>query len=325
MKSYSSLFAKHIRGFIEHKRSLGYQYITEEIYLHLFDTLCLKYYPYNSILTMDIAFFWAKSRIGEHPGTLQGRVSILREFAKYLTRLGIEAYIFPKNLLPKVPQYKPYIYSNEELKHIFEQTDKCHYCVLVPKRQYVMPVLFRLLYCTAMRISEARFLKVKDVDLCTGIITVLNAKFDKHRQIPLSLEMLERLKIYSQNVHLLSAPDDWYFPGTAGKPLTLANIDHNFRRFLWKAGISHGGRGKGPRIHDFRHTSAVHCLRRWVMEEKDLRAYLPILQAYLGHYSLADTAYYLHLTAELFPNILKQVESSIGDIIPKIGARNENE
>jgi integrase/recombinase XerD len=44
-----------------------------------------------------------------------------------------------------------------------------------------------------------------------------------------------------------------FFPGTSGRPLTLANIDKNFRRFLWQARIPHGGRGHGPRVHDLRH------------------------------------------------------------------------
>lgn len=104
----------------------------------------------------------------------------------------------------------------------------------------------------------------------------------------------------------------------------MGNVEKNLRKFLWKAGISHGGRGKGPRVHDFRHTMAVHCLRRWVMEGKNLQSYLPVLQAYLGHVSLSDTAYYLHLTADLFPNITEQVENVLGDIIPKVGGYDEN-
>ena len=32
-------------------------------------------------------------------------------------------------------------------------------------------------------------------------------------------------------------------------------------------------------------------------------ALLPVLQTYLGHSSIGDTAYYLHLTAESYPDI----------------------
>ena len=186
-----------------------------------------------------------------------------------------------------------------------------------------MPVFFRLLYSCGMRLSEARLLKVADVDLCNGIVTITNAKLDKHRQLPVSPEMLERLKCYNQKVHQLSAQTDWFFPGYDNKPMTLGNVEKNLRKFLWQAGISHGGRGKGPRVHDFRHTFAVHCLRKWVLAGKDLQALLPVLQAYLGHVSFGDTAYYLHLTADLFPNITEQVERTLGDVIPKVGAIDE--
>lgn len=188
-----------------------------------------------------------------------------------------------------------------------------------------MPVFFRLLYCTGMRLSEARLLKVGDVDLDDGIITVTNAKFDKHRQLPVSPEMLTRLLGYHRTVHTFSKKEDWFFPGNGGIPMTVVNVDRNFRKFLWQARISHGGRGKGPRVHDFRHTQAVHCLRRWVLDGKDLRAYLPILQAYLGHVSFADTAYYLHLTADLFPDITEKVEAVFGFIVPEVGDSDETD
>jgi integrase len=248
----------------------------------------------------------------------------VNELAKYMVKIGHDAYILPKGILPKTQKYTPYIYSNNELKLIFEQTDKCHFCSEVPHRHFVMPIFFRLLYSTAMRVSEARFLLVEDVDLVEGVITIINSKLNKHRLIPLSLEMLERLKNYYQKVHLFSASKSLFFPGYKDKPMTLLNIEKNFRKFLWQARISHAGRGKGPRIHDLRHTSAVHCLRRWVLDGKDLRAYLPILQAYLGHVSFKDTAYYLHLTAEMFPDITKKTEELLGNIIPKIGTYNED-
>ena len=320
---YTSVFAPHITGLIEQKRALGYKYNSEAALLRRFDAFCLERHPNETVLNREVMMAWAVKRIGEKPSTLQGRLTPVRELSKYIVRLGLEAHIMPKGLMPRVPRYIPHIYTNEELIKIFEQTDKCHYCSEVPYRHHVMPVFFRLLYCTGMRLSEARLLKMGDVDLDDGVITVTNAKFDKHRQLPVSPEMLARLLAYHQNVHAFSKTEDWFFPGYGGKPMTLVNVGHNFRRFLWQARISHGGRGKGPRIHDFRHTQAVHCLRRWVLEGKDLRAYLPILQAFLGHVSFADTAYYLHLTADLFPDITEKVEALFGFIVPEEGAHDE--
>jgi len=100
--------------------------------------------------------------------------------------------------------------------------------------------------------------------------------------------------------------------------LSLGNIDKNFRRFLWQARISHGGRGHGPRVHDLRHTFAVNNLRGWFARGDDVGALLPVLQAYMGHASPDDTAYYLRLTAESYPHITAQVRRVVGDVVPPV-------
>jgi integrase len=320
---FLSVFAPHMNGLIEQKRALGYKYGSEPAILRRFDAFCRERYPTETVITQEIMTDWATKRPNESPATLQNRLTPVRELAKYIARLGLEAYIMPKGLMPRVPRYIPYIYSNDELKRIFEQTDRCCYCYEVPLRHLVMPVFFRLLYCTGMRLSEARLLKVGDVDLSNGVITVMNTKLDKHRQLPVSPEMLTRLEAYHRNVHNLAKPDDYFFPGFGDKPMTMGNVEKNLRKFLWQARISHGGRSKGPCVHSFRHSFAVHCLRRWVLDCKNLNAYLPVLQAYLGHVSLADTAYYLHLTAELFPNITEKVEAAFSFVIPKAGGCDE--
>jgi integrase/recombinase XerD len=100
--------------------------------------------------------------------------------------------------------------------------------------------------------------------------------------------------------------------------LTLGNINRNFRRFLWQARISHRGRGHGPRVHDLRHTMAVNNLRSWFAEGENVSALLPVLQTYLGHSSIDDTAYYLRLTKESYPDITARVQQIIGDVVPAI-------
>lgn len=320
---YSSRFAPHIIGLLEQKRALGYKYEGQPGILRRFDLFCLERYPDESALGKEIMLDWATKLPGEHPATLQGRITPVRELAKYMARMGNPSFVLPKGFLPKVPRYVPHIYSNEELKQIFAQADRCHFCSAVPHRHHIMPVFFRLLYSCGLRLSEARLLQVRDVDLAEGIITIINAKLDRHRQLPVSPELLARLKNYHEAVHLFSKPDTRYFPGHAGKPMTCGNVEKNLYRFLWQARISRGGRGKGPRVHDFRHTFAVHCLRKWVLQGKDLQAYLPVLQAYLGHVQFSDTAYYLHLTADVFPNITEQVETALGNIIPKASTYDE--
>ena len=82
-------------------------------------------------------------------------------------------------------------------------------------------------------------------------------------------------------------------------------------------GIPHRGRGKGPRVHDIRHTFAVHTIERWYKEGTDLGVMLPVLATYLGHQGLAGTQRYLRLTPDIFPDITALLEKTVGCVIPR--------
>ena len=60
----------------------------------------------------------------------------------------------------------------------------------------------------------------------------------------------------------------------------------------------------------------MHTLLRWCREGADLDVKLPVLATYMGHRSLAGTQRYLHLTAELFPEITARANAAFGDVIP---------
>jgi integrase len=63
---------------------------------------------------------------------------------------------------------------------------------------------------------------------------------------------------------------------------------------------------------------AVNNLRSWFARGEDAGALLPVLQAYMGHASIAGTDYYLRLTAESYPQIAARVRQSAGDIVPPV-------
>jgi integrase len=94
-------------------------------------------------------------------------------------------------------------------------------------------------------------------------------------------------------------------------------VYRNYRELLHRSGIGHGGRGEGPRLHDLRHTFAVHVLLRWYREGADLQARMPVLATYLGHTSIDGTQDYLQMTAELYPEIVSRSDAAFSDVIPR--------
>ena len=61
-------------------------------------------------------------------------------------------------------------------------------------------------------------------------------------------------------------------------------------------------------------------MRSWFARGQDVGALLPVLQAYTGHSSIADTGYYLRLTAESYPHIAARVQRVFGDVVPPVTA-----
>jgi integrase/recombinase XerD len=306
---------------VAEKRAVGYKYAAEERVLARFAAFCRAEFPGLAAPSQTSVEAWlsAARRRAVTPATLQTLAAPVRELARWLGRRGVPAYVLPKGALPRPVRYVPHIYTDQELAALFAQTDRCRYCSLVPFRHLVMPVLFRTIYACGLRASEARLLRVGDVDIDAGVLQIRDAKGGKDRQVPVSAPLRERLTDYHAQIAGRSG-GDWFFPGRTGQPLTLGNIDKNFRRFLWQARIPHGGRGHGVRVHDLRHAFAVNNLRSWFAHGQDVGALLPVLQTYMGHSSIADTAYYLRLTAESYPHITAQVQRAVGDVVPPIAA-----
>jgi integrase len=315
---FNGPFAEHIKNHIHLKQAVGYKYETEAKHLLRFSSFTAEKYPEALSLSKEIVLEWCSKKSYEAQSNQCSRSSILRQFAMYMVNIGIDAYVLPKRYYPAAKHYIPYIYTENELQRFFQQTDQCCYVGECPYRHLIMPIFFRMIYACGLRSSEARLLKIEDVDMDAGILSIYHSKKDNSRLVAISDDLSDQCRTYSEKVHSFSKKSDWFFPGLNEKPMTVVNIYRNFRRFLWKAGISHGGRGKGPRVKDFRHTYACHCLKKWVIEGKDIAAYLPVLKTYMGHYSFEETAYYLRLTADIFPDISIKLEGCYPDIIPKL-------
>lgn len=304
-------------AFILLKRSVGNKYEAEVGTLKRFDRYLGRDYPAVTGLSKEAVTGWCAKQPHEKPANQCSRASVIRQFAKYLDNTGRMAYILPDHYYPSGPQYVPHIYTKDELSRFFAETIKCRFCYECPWRHMVMPIFYRLLFECGLRCSEARLLVVGDVDLEKGCLTIRESKNRNSRLVMVSASMLKRLREYADAVHPFPNESAIFFPGSPGKPMTLGNVYKNFRRFLWRAGISHTG--DGPRVHDFRHTLAVYRLKAWSEQGKDLMAMLPVLKTYMGHDSFHETAYYLRMTADVFPDIRMKLEGAFGDIIPEMG------
>ena len=114
------------------------------------------------------------------------RISVMRVFCRYLNDIGIPAYIPPKGITRKRSRYDAHIYTDEELQSFFDAVDKSQSVPdSCPYRADVMPVFFRILYTSGMRVSELRLARIRDINFGEGYITVHEAKNHKERYVPI--------------------------------------------------------------------------------------------------------------------------------------------
>jgi len=314
---FSSNFKRYIEDLIKQKNSIGFPYDDSQHSLKVFDTFCNEYYPQETQLTQQIVMHWAERQPQEHLKTLSNRIVPIRQLAKYMNSIGLESHIIPSGIPCKIERYVPHIFTKQELQVFFATTDQCKYNSISPARHLVVPVIFRLLYCCGLRSSEVTGLQVKDVDLQTGKITILNSKGNKDRNVMMSHDVLSLCRIYHNKVNSIFPKRTHFFPNNIGNQYGKSFLDLTFHEIWDKTGISVIS-GNSPRVHDFRHGFSVRRLNLWVEEGKDIHAYLPYLSMYLGHASLIETDYYLHLVPEFFPFMVSVAEDRFSYLIPEV-------
>lgn len=313
----NSPLKEFIAKFIQVKEAYGYRYKEERAHLGRFDRFLCNEGLNNIELPRPMVERWTAKRLNEQPKTQSNRICLIRQLGIYLNQQGIEAYIPDKKVEAIIRfDYTPYIFRKNEIKKIFEVCDNLKPNYRSPLRHLIMPEIFRLLYGCGMRVNEVLLLKVKHVDLYSGILTVYDGKFKKDRLVPVAISHVKRLRKYAALVGA-SKPNVFFFPAPDGGPLSKNTIYTNFRKFLLECGIQHKGRGYGPRLQDIRHSFAVHRLESWYRQGEDLNSKIQVLSIYMGHKNLSGTQRYLRLTPEIFPEITNHMEVSVGHIIPR--------
>ena len=314
---FQSVLSACMEKFLQEKHACGYDYHEATRILRHLDNFLVQEGLATCELSGPIARKWLAKKAHESAQTQRQRITLVRQFSRFLLRLGYSAYVPDSTMAARNrSSFIPRMLSDEELRKFFQAVDALKPTARSPLRHLIMPEVFRLLYGCGFRVSEVLKLRVRDVDLNQGIITVRQGKFRKDRLVPPSLPLVNRLRKYAAHFEK-RPPDAIFFPGPNGGPFSLYTVYGLFRQLLLQCGISHGGRGKGPRIHDARHQFAVQALRRWYQDGEDLDAKLPLLATYLGHVNLSGTQHYLHLTAELFPEITARADAAFGDVIPR--------
>jgi len=209
---FKSAFADRIEGFIRQKNAVGYPYEESARFLMHFDRMCVVAFPEITELTQEIFQAWAVRRSSEGSNAFRNRLAPVRQFSEYLLRIGDKAYVPPFDFIKVTPHQIPYIYTEEEIRSIWELADDFMPTCRFNTRHLVFPSILRLIYCCGLRPCEARKLCMRDVDLTNGKLRILESKGHKDRIVMLSESMLQYCRDYDKKMSLILPQRTFFFP-----------------------------------------------------------------------------------------------------------------
>jgi integrase len=315
---FTGPFKDYCFNYVNYKRELGFNFGESSLYLLRYMDDYFKQYNLSSpVLTKRIVENFVSYRSGESEKTQHMRMSLIRQFALFMNRIGFVFYVYPNELRPIAKTFTPYIFTHDEIERIITVVDHLSY---IPQSKYyhlIYPMLFRMLYGCGLRINEALSLKKSEVDLVNGILTITKAKNGTSRLVPMSWSLTDYCKHYAENMGFDMASEGYFYPSRNAGKYHRTPVYVKFKQFMKIAGIFPEG-AVGPRVHDIRHTYAVHALEKMINDGQDVYCTLPILSTYLGHRGIESTEKYLRLTEEAYGSVIDTIAPFYTGVFPEV-------
>jgi integrase/recombinase XerD len=250
--------------------------------------------------------------------TWHSKYSILKHFFSFwIARRELSGLPMPPKRAPAPPQtFVPYIYTRTELRRMLSATRSCQRKSACKIDWKTLRAFLVFLYGTGALVGEALRLLADDVDFKRRMVTIRGRRYERFRTIPIGPDLYQVLKTYHDARRRMKKVSPEFFLNKYGEPFNVNTLAVTFQRLRRTAGISRTDGGPyQPRLHDLRHTFAVHRLTAWYKHGADLNRMVPALSAYIGQVGLASAERYLRLTPERF-------RAQLNTLSPKRGRKH---
>jgi len=291
-------FAAAVDIYVLHRQAMGQKFEGPAVALRSFS----RHYsnrPLRGITPSEVKQFLDFPQTG--PAAWRRKYGVLRDFFAYWRCRGkLNAVPIP----PAAPKYTqtftPHIYSRRELRLLLEAVPHCQQHARCRMTPITLRTFLLFLYGTGMRVGEVLRLRLADVDLDNGVVTIRGTKFYKSRLVPLGKDVVRLLRNYLATSGRWNQHYQPVFQSRQHSPLRHSLVNIAFQRLRRLAGVCRNdASSRQPRLHDLRHTFAVHRLTECYKSGADVQAFLPALSTYLGHVDVHSTQCYLTMTPEL--------------------------
>jgi integrase/recombinase XerD len=240
------------------------------------------------------------NQLGMSARTQARVISGLKTFFKYLLLENV-IHANPAELLesPRTGRALPDTLNIEDINRLFAAID-----LSTPEGERNKTIL-EFLYGCGLRVSELTNLKISDIRLNDGFLSVIG-KGNKQRLVPVGDSALKQYQVFlhqiRSHIDIQKGQEDFIFLNNRGKKISRVMVFYIVKNLAEKAGIR-----KTISPHTFRHSFATHLIEGGA----DLRA----VQEMLGHASITTTEIYTHLDRDyLRSNILQYHPRARGNL-----------
>jgi integrase len=303
-----SAFAQHAEEYLRLRRALGHELADAARLLPRFVAYLDSIGA--STITIEIALAWVQRPDADPTSSVWfRRMTVVRGFARHMSGLDPATEIPPLGLVTFRRRWRPpFIYSPADVEALMAEVPRL---IPTPHRAATFQTMIGLLATSGLRVGEAIALDRADIDWAEGVIVVRASKFNKSREVPLDPTTVDALAAYADR------RDRWvaqpltptFFMSTKGTRVIYTDFATAFRKLVIASGVG-ADSPVAPRIHDFRHSFAVHTLVRWYRASQDVGALLPRLSTYLGHLTPGYTYWYLSAAPELLALAAARLEKA---------------
>ena len=300
-KVHAAILARDAAQFLAFKRAMGMGYRRDEFVLASFVRFVREQYGDSPVSLEQVVTRWATRIEGRKAVTVANEFGVVRQLCLFRRRSDPRAFVPDHAVAPvKESVFVPYIFSREEVLALLDAATRHE-----GRNMWgaVLRSLTLVLYCTGMRLGEATRLRLDDVDLHRGVLTVQRSK-GRSRLLAIRDDLVAELRQYLRRredilVASGASTSPALFVRRDGSALTVRAASDAFRGLLRDLELKPLRGRCGARPYEFRHAFAVHRLTAWAVEGVDVHAKLPWLSAYLGHQNVLGTEVYLKATPQL--------------------------
>ena len=304
---------QRLAGYLAMRRALGYRLARAEKLLAQFIEWMNE--RGQTTITTASALAWATLPAATGSNWHAHRLSVVRGFAAHVHALAPANELVPQDLLPQRPRRAvPYLYSNAEIGALMAASS----VIPTPHRAATMRAVIGLLAVTGMRIGETIRLNRGDIDHQRDVLTVVESKFGKSRELAVHETTTAALRAYLARGDRPVPPEPTaaVFTSATGTRLAYCNVHLAFKRIVKHAGLVPRSTVCRPRPHDMRHTFAVNTLldayRHDIGDGEHIQARIALLCTYLGHVNPGSTYWYLQAAPELLGLAAERLERAEG-------------